>query len=133
MRVVVTMGVSNISTFRPKLEAKADEMKEWDAPVSKRTLAKVLKIRRVPRATDASVVVPGASTSATTSGALTPPIAYTLPWVSCVEGPPLKVSFAGALLVPVPDTCTEWAEWAEWVGCAGRKACSVGADYDDWA
>ncbi|GAB2293730.1 hypothetical protein Dimus_027942, partial [Dionaea muscipula] len=97
----------------PKHEAKANEMKEWDAPVSKRTLAKVSKIRRVPRATDGSAVVPGVSTSATTSGALILPIAYTLPWVSCVEGPPLRVSFVGALLVPVPDTCTEWAERAD--------------------
>ncbi|GAB2271699.1 hypothetical protein Dimus_006530 [Dionaea muscipula] len=41
----------------------------------------------VPRATDVSAVDPGVSTSATTSGALTSSIAYTLPWTLAPNGP----------------------------------------------
>ncbi|GAB2283577.1 hypothetical protein Dimus_018084 [Dionaea muscipula] len=36
---------------------------------------------------DVSAVVPDVSTSATTSGALTLPIAYTLPWTLAPNGP----------------------------------------------
>ena len=78
------IGVSTLSvepkwsTSKPNADANADDMKEWDAPVSKRADALELNTSNVPRTTDSSrvsedIVAPRLYTCNGTMGVCCPP------------------------------------------------------------